>query len=132
MTQLKYTGSVFMTKPEDEPQLSTFEKLKELFPMLMFIFTPSKIWKRIKGLNFLQVDPKQKEVYIWNGWEFGYMERPEGFEDNDLDGDGVFSPEEQKIAREKKAAQKAAAKEEMDNPVQGMKLGDEEAAVDEM
>ena len=117
MTQLKYTGSVFMTKPVDEPQLSTFERLKELFPMLMFIFTPSKIWKRIKGLAFLQVDPKQKEVYIWNGWEFGYMERPEGFEENDVDGDGIFSIEEQKIAREKRAAQKAVAKEDVDNPV---------------
>lgn len=106
-----------MTKPVDEPRLSMFERLKELFPMLMFIFTPSKIWKRIKSLGFLQVDPKQKEVYIWNGWEFGYMERPDGFEDNDLDGDGVFSIEEQKIAREKRAAQKATAKEDVDNPV---------------
>ena len=117
MSQLKYTGSVFMTKPVDEPQLSTCERLKEIFPMLMFIFTPQRIWNHIKGSKAMHVDPKQKEVYIWNGWEFGYMERPEGFEENDLDGDGVFSVEEQKIARDKRAAQNAAAKDEVDNPV---------------
>ena len=131
MKQLKYTGSVLMTKPVDGPQLSTFETLKELCPMLMFVFTHNKIWKYIKGLSFLQVDPKQKEVYIWNGWEFGYVERPTGFEENDLDGDGVFSIEEQKIAREKRAAQKAAAKEDVDNPVYESKEmdGGEESTV---
>ena len=129
MKQLKYTGSVLMTKPVDGPQLSTFETLKELCPMLMFVFTHNKIWKYIKGLSFLQVDPKQKEVYIWNGWEFGYVERPTGFEENDLDGDGVFSIEEQKIAREKRAAQKAAAKEEVDNPVhESAEMDDGEAS----
>ena len=57
----------------------------------------------IQGLSFLKVDPGQKEVYIWNGYEYGFVDRPEGFDaEDDLDGDGIFSIEEQAAAREKK------------------------------
>jgi hypothetical protein len=39
--QLKYTGAVFLTKPEDEYKISNWEMLKETFPMLSFMFIVS-------------------------------------------------------------------------------------------
>lgn len=40
---------------------------------------------------------------------YGFVERPEGFDEEDEDGDGIFSIEEQKAAREKRAAEAEAS-----------------------
>merc|ERR1712216_580369 len=93
--QLKYTGSVFMTKPVDDAPVSTVEMMKQTFPMMMFMFTPKQIWAHIKGMKALQVDPGRKEVYMWNGFEYGFVERPDIDDDDDTDGDGIFSIAEQ-------------------------------------
>jgi hypothetical protein len=116
--QLKYTGSIFMTKPVNDAKISTVEMMKQTFPMMVFMFAPNKIWARIKNMNCMKVDPGRKEVYIWNGFEYGFVERPEVDADDDVDGDGIFSIAEQKAAREKRAAAANATSDEyMKNPL---------------
>ena len=58
-----------------------------------------------------QVRPGRKEIYVWNGYEYDFVERPEGFDEEDEDGHGIFSIEEQKNARAKREA------DAMDNPL---------------
>eukprot|EP01048_Picozoa_sp_COSAG05_P001064 COSAG05_NODE_33_length_28089_cov_31.909289_31_plen_156_part_00 len=76
-SQLKYTGSVFLTKPIGEMPTGFGAMLKETAPMLAFMFTPKKLWAYIKNASVLKVKPSDKEIYLWNGREFGLVDRPD-------------------------------------------------------
>ena len=75
---------------------------------------------------------RRARLDIWDGYEYGFVERPAGFDEGtDADGDGIFSIEEQKAAREKKAAEVEA--DATDNPLaqrRGMTLGDSTVSKD--
>lgn len=125
--QLKYSGSAFLHRPVAPPPEGTWEMMKVTFPMAAFMFLPGSIWNQVKKLSIMKIVPGRKEIYIWNGYEYGFVDRPQGFNDeDDADGDGIFSIEEQRAAREKKAAALIAAQQDdqkenddFQNPLKG-------------
>eukprot|EP01052_Picozoa_sp_SAG31_P013753 SAG31_NODE_836_length_11643_cov_3.389813_3_plen_74_part_00 len=69
-------GATFLTRPAEEKDRSNFEMLKEVLPMLVFMFSPARLWELIKNISILRVGPGRKEMYLWNGYEYGFVNRP--------------------------------------------------------